>query len=316
MDLQRINECAPKDAFVVRDYHKLLLDDGSVDHNSLEDWFCEIEAEGIEAARTFVSAGKIDRTKKDQLTKFVSLQFVRTPVARAGVEAFLKETVTSVADIAERSGRLGPFPDDLLEYGSSFSELIKNRTIEIDIVLPQVTLASLYALENIAEIISNMKWTLIKSKADEYFILSDNPCTIVDKACNQHGMGIGLAHQGVEVTLPLDRQHCLLLTRGDVPDLMNVAAGTVKQVNRRSALFGKRFFVAPIKSRSLLRGMNDYFGAFPEAECHTIPRPGRNGGPGNLVIRRTKFRTEKHERLYFGLKPLVPRKAKLPSPRV
>lgn len=301
----RIIPSSPKDVFVKRDLHKIDLGEGKADFNTIEDMLSEFESNGVAAIRSYLEHGSLDPEARAQMACFLGLQVVRTPVMRAGAEQMLKEQVQTTAKILDDSKKLPPLPAALKERGNSFVELIQKNEIIIN-VLPQVTMISFQAWPTVAELVLNMNWCLMRSEDNHYFALSDNPCSIYDEHYGHHGMGIGVGHPGVEVVMPLDRHHCLLAAWKPIPELKRANQKHVHEINRRTALFGERFYAFPVSSKSMMELFRTYSGGQPETECVTVPAPKRKHRSGYLTFSSNIFSSETHNRLYLALRPIFP----------
>lgn len=301
----RIYPSAPRDAFVERDLHTIIRNDGTRDRNSVEDLLAKFESNGIDGLRSLIDNGSICDDVRRSIANIWALQLVRTPVIRATFEAFLKETLRTIGLIVDRGNGFPPVPESLLHLGKSYTELMQNRVIDVDITLRQATMLSFDAFPSIAELLLQMRWYLIKSNAPDYFLLSDNPCSIFDPHYGLEYTGIGLCHPGVEIALPIGRNHCLVAAWKEVPRPVRGTQRRVAQLNRRAALFGERFFVFPVSSSQMLRMIKVYSGGVPEAEVYSKENTCSKNAIRYYIRSSLRFLSHKHDRLYRFLKPVL-----------
>jgi hypothetical protein len=78
----------------------------------------------------------------------------------------------------------------------------------------------------------------------------------------------------------------------------------VHEINKRTALFGERFYVYPIRSKRMMKIVMTYAGGQPEAECVTIPGADGDGGRGYYTLSSIRFISARHHRLYLSLRPI------------
>ena len=290
----------PKDAFLQKNLHSIVTNDGSFDHNMMEDEFMVFESNGLKAINEILSGHELTYERKDYLAAFMALQQLRTPVYRKNIEAIIKEQLIAETKILDAQGAFGEIPDILKPYGSNISELLENGTIVHQITLPQVTMQGLSALPNVHALLVKMNWCLLESFGEDYFILSDHPCAILDPDLRNHGMGLGFAHNNIEVTLPISKNHCLLASWKKIPERAKLSKPQVSNINRRSAVFGERFFAYPLKTRKALNLL------LPYKDCNFESRflriPGVDGG--QAVIAQNCVGGLGAIRLYEAISPL------------
>ncbi|MCB1784532.1 MAG: DUF4238 domain-containing protein [Alphaproteobacteria bacterium] len=299
-----IKPSSPGDAFRIKKLHSIVKEGGEVDHNSVEDWLMQFEGNGCATIKKLLAGNEISQDEREWLCSMWGVQLLRTPVIRAGIETFLKETVRTTAKVLDHSGHFGEMPDSLKQFGNNMSELIDNGTVDISICLPQVTMQFFVALPRVAQFLSVMNWCLLESSDDNYFIISDNPCAIVDPDFDLHGMGIGLGHPNVEVTLPIGKNHCLLASWNEIPASLKASKRHVSAINRRTALFGERFYAYPLESKKILNFLKPYADAVPEMQAESIPMPEGDRAGYMIISRQNLFTNPQYKRIYKNL-PLI-----------
>jgi hypothetical protein len=243
----------PTNAFVHRDYHSVFTWDGPEDRNTLENIIMEVETFGLEGVSTLVEERRFDEEIRARLATLWSLQLVRTPPVREGAEAVIKGQLKNVLRRLDKRRMFGAVPDALRPFGETLSELVENGTVGINL-LPQVSLLSLAAFDAILDVLLGMNWTILLS--DEHdFCLSDNPCAIYDP---EYGgsRGMSLVAPGAELSFPVAKNVCLVATRY-LPhgSFFESRRAIAYEINRRTAIFGQRFFGFPVINQV----MNDFF---------------------------------------------------------
>lgn len=296
----KIVPSSPKDVFLQKNLHTVITDDGNVDHNLVEDEFMRFETSGLQAANEILSGGELTFERKDWLAVLIALQHLRTPVYRKNIEKIIKEELAAATKVLDARGEFGDLPEDLKPYGNSLSELLQNGTVFHEITLPQVTMRGLSALPGIHDLLLKMNWCLLESYGDNYFILSDHPCAILDPDLRRHGMGLGFVHRNIEVTMPIGKNLCLLASWKQIPKQAKISRPQVSNINRRSAVFGQRYFVHPLQTRKVLNLLLSYENC--NFESSTVSLLEANGG--QMVFAQNCVGKTGNARLYEAINPL------------
>lgn len=296
----KIVPSTPKDVFLQRNLHSVITNDGTVDHNMIEDEFMQLEGNGLKAINEILAGGDFTDERKDWAAVLLALQQLRTPVYRKSIEAVIKGQLSAVAKVLDARGDFGEVPEALKPYGSSMSELLESGTVIPKITMPQVTMQGLTALPVVHGLLMRMNWCLLESSKDNYFILSDHPCAILDPDLRYHEMGLGFVQKNIEITMPIGKNHCLLASWKKIPERVKLSKRQVLNINRRSAVFGERFFVYPLQTRKLLNFL------LPYKDCNFESRflhiPGANGE--QAVVAQNCVGETGNFRLYEAIKPL------------
>ncbi len=301
---ERISQASPKDVFRIKDLHSIVKDDGSIDHNVMEDEMMHFETNGCKAINHIINGEKISDEDKSWIAYFWALQILRTPFIRGGVEESLKETVRATSRVLDQQGQFDEIPEILKPFGNSFSELLDNGALDVTISLPQVTMMSLVALPDAANFIQNMNWCLLESSAENYFILSDNPCSMIDPDFDKHSYGVGLANKNIEISLPIGKNYCLIASWNDIPSTMKATPRLVKAINQRTAMFGDRFFVHPLETKKVMNLLKPYSDVLPKMDSQSIPVP-EGDKIGYLTISRQNIFNEPLARRMYKALPLI-----------
>ncbi len=167
----------PKDFAYRRDYYSQVKPDGSIDYNSLEDFFSTIEGYWPQIIHKIYQKQKLNHKEETQLYEFIYLTKVRTPATRDSIEHFLASTVRHVGRKLVNNGKIPPLPSKL-----TFEDL----HVAID---PH---QSIHAMKNIAEGFSKLIGTI---NLKFYFnttsiplITSDNPIVYFNARCCENEM--------------------------------------------------------------------------------------------------------------------------------
>jgi len=134
---------------------------------------------------------------------------------------------------------------------------------------------------------------------EEYFVLSDNPVSIIDPNFEEIGRsGIGVAYPTCEVTIPIGKNTCLLATWMDAPVSLSVGRNVVDEINRRSAFWGTRFFVHPKNSRKILTTLSQYQGTETGIVTENVPVNDERGR-GYICFSKSKVYRDKRTKTLF-----------------
>ncbi len=298
---QSIAPTSPKDVFRIKDLHSIVKDDGSIDHNMIEDEMMHFEGKGCKAISQIISGSEFTSECKGWIACLWALQLLRTPFIRGGVETSLKETIRATTKVLDGQNQFGEMPESLRPFGDNLSDLIDNGTVDITISLPQVTMISLIAWPNVTAFFEKMNWCLMESNKENYFLLSDNPCAIVDPDFDKHNMGVGIGNKNIEVSLPIGKNHCLLASWNEIPPYLKSTSKIVKSINQRTALFGERFFIYPIKTKKTLNFLKPYKDITPKMDSQSIPMDNS----GFMTVSRQNIFSEPLPKKLYKSIPLI-----------
>ena len=297
-----ILKTSPKNAFIIKNYHSVLTDEGNWEHNKVEDMFMQFESKASKVISKIIGESSIslDDEDRDWLSSFWALLYLRTPVARGYVESLLLDTVRNTTRHLDKIGKLPPMPDGPKEDSENLSDLLDNRNIDFEISLPQVTLGTMEALQPIQKRLTNMNWCLLSSECSDYFLLSDNPVAIINPYIDENN-GYNFEHPCVEVSFPIDKNHCLLASWKKMPLKKRASSKIVRNINVRSSFVGKRFFAHPLESKKISNLINRYRHIMLKAKTETMPTA--DGGyiqyfTNNIVTNR------EYRDIYLSIRPI------------
>jgi Protein of unknown function (DUF4238) len=296
----RIFRTNPRDIFVARDFHAFPLDEQRIDYDWVEDQLSQFEQKGTEALRKYITSRDINNDELYWIAAFWALQYLRTPLVRQNAAEFMKETIKSVARLLDKKGKFPPVPEEMRKYGDSVANLVNRGALKIQI-RKHITMLTFTATPEVSRLLFFMNWMLLESRDSDYFVLSDNPCSVYDEGYRL-GLGIDVTGPSVEIGLPVSKNHALVASWKDASPFVKAGTKKVREMNYRTALFGERFFVYPIRSTALMRMLKARYGEHPGADVQAIPR---EAGGDYIVSRNLGFTTERANRLYNGLRPLV-----------
>lgn len=306
----KIAKSSPRDIFVRKDLHSVLTAETTMDHNQVEALLNDIEGPGVTAVRKLLRNQFLQPSDRMDIAAFWALQYTRTPFMRRQIESFLKEVIKNTGKMIENMSH-SPKGMDLLQekfdYDFSsfrdfpFGEMIDRGDLQIDI-LPQVTMMAMQATPKIMDLIFRMNWCLLKSEKDNFFLLSDNPCSMFDQFYNLHKQSFGLGAKGLELALPIGKNHCLVAGWKKMPLRTTATIGRVKEINKRTAIFGERFFAYPTESPQIMGFLKKYANSTPVAKLDTLPPPGLSKNHGYMTLIRQNFFESGH--LYENCQPI------------
>jgi len=301
---EKVAQASPRDVFVIKDFHTVVLKEGGKDHNTLEDLLMDLENEGIPSIRKFIENGSIEDDDRRRIAAIWAIQYLRTPAIRDMVDKMEKQRLKTTAIQMDKGGAFLPVPKSLQKYGNSITELLESGHIKFDI-LPQMTLQPMIHLEKIAQMIFDMNWCLIESEQNNYFSLPDNPCSFVYDNFSVQDQRMLLEDKGVETALPIGLRHCLIAGWKKMPQKVRGNEKRVKEINKRSAIFADRFIVFPLKSKKMMGFFKRFAAGKPETDVQTIPAPSHEGGGSYIICRQNTFKSDQMLRHYLTCKPIL-----------
>lgn len=294
---------SPGDAFRIKGLHTFIDSEGLYDHNTIEDFFMKYEDSGCRVIRKLLQGKILNDDDRENLAVLWGIHLVRAPSLRTENEKFIKSLLEASLEQVDMPGVLPAMPEILTKYGATVSEMLANGAITIELK-PQATMIGFSALNEITNCLRSMHWSLINSKEDNYFLLSDNPCAILDPDLEKHQNGIGLAYKNVEVTFPIGMNHCLLGSWNRIPSHFKASAYHVDIINRRTSLFGQRFFAYPYKSKKILNMLSQDANNYP---IETVTKTAINEPDhrGTMVLHSYNFRKDSMGQKRYNKLPLV-----------
>ncbi|WP_341782666.1 DUF4238 domain-containing protein [Pseudomonas putida] len=151
-------------------YYSQPKPDGSVDNNTLEDFFCEYEGAWPPLVKRLEARADVNDSL-ETLFNFMALQRARVPACRDAVELTLAATVKNLAKQMHREGKLPPLPEGC-------ERLLEELDVSID---PHQSIHAMVAIiKAIGQIIDSVGWVVFHNKTDNPFLTSDNPVAWFD----------------------------------------------------------------------------------------------------------------------------------------
>jgi hypothetical protein len=271
-----LRSAVPQETATETHFYSAERADGSFD-TTIETHLADVESKAAPVYKRLVSCliPGYSQERAD-MAAFIALLYVRTPAMRreAGeligkhiqimnyaygvhdeafntvVQGFEKKTGKTISVEEKkvlREGMIDPSPYIL--------QIAKERTF-----------VALSAADNLAPIIFDMKWTLLKP-AHGFFFTSDNPVTRVVDPKTVHPIygDHGFNNKTVEVTFPLSPDVMLLMTWDyTMPSVMTLDRPAVKNANLLRTYFADRYLYAHIASSALQKLARRYEGSRPK----------------------------------------------------
>jgi Protein of unknown function (DUF4238) len=210
---------APEKLAHIRDYHSFRKEDGTLDFTLEERIEQRIESPGIPIIRMLLEGRtSLDTAQRLRLARLIALQNVRVPYERDFMDQQNKGILEGyLADMDEESLRRG-VPVNAIEVAVNTTgrepkphewRLVRRETVNSELGAIEAdprrfSRESFFELaENLANIISKMKWTVIYGTCGIPFITSD--CPVVTRDKNERRYFPGLLDLDTEVHFPLSR---------------------------------------------------------------------------------------------------------------
>jgi hypothetical protein len=274
--------CSVDDTAVERHLYSFTMDDGQ--HNTeIEDLISKIEET---AAPLFqqVSAGKeLGGQERYDFASFLALMFVRTNAYRRlfaelhGNMKMLRDYLVASNDSLFES-RMERFQADRGKISEKEKQTLRatmldpsNYTFLVD---REYTLKALRGHDELAPLLSSMKWTVMDAPKEWNFITSDNPVVQWVHPKHRHpfyGTG-GLRNKHVQVQFPLSPAQCWLGHWSDkAVSRFETTPQDIKRTNRITAEASERFLYSHFESAGIMKLAKKYADSQPKMKM---------GGPG------------------------------------
>lgn len=252
-------------------YYAQRKDDGSVDNESMEDAFHDIEDKTPRIIKNIKFPGtgkKVTLTDEERvvLSFFAAIQLFRVPNFRDGIEEMHRKVAEMTLDHIVRNdkenGKLPPEVEELFERGGIEIEVERFVSLE-----PMINLAK----EGCSRLLEKV-WHFAAPAEGMTFVTSDNPVyfQVPEKYRSQIGPYFGPLHQLTEVTLPLRRDLLLIFSPAtpytpeqyDRLDCTSVQLDKpdTKNINKRTTLAAAQYVYSCEKSEALARMVGKFRG--------------------------------------------------------
>jgi Protein of unknown function (DUF4238) len=155
----------------------------------------------------------------------------------------------------ERRGAFPPPP-------KGFEDVLRMDNIEITISNWKLleTIFNIAADRDVFNILAAMRPTLLRAPASAYFLTCDQPVAVFHPTASpKDTYGIGIAHPGTEISVPLASRALLLLSRSSDPPVDREATpDEVAEFNRRSVVMAGALVFAPEASEGAIETTRRY----------------------------------------------------------
>jgi hypothetical protein len=221
--------------------------DGIEDNNFVEDVFEDFEKKAGASVRKILKNQELIINDKNNIIAFIAIQMLRVPEARENIKEFLKSVVRSTIKILKENPEF-----------SKFKEFNEGEHYNIDINHEE-GLRTLMSLESMVNTMSIMSLTILDSHKNYPFILSSNPCSIIQ--FNKNNMNEGTAHLSspdIEISMPISPHKCILLSWRNAPINLKLSKKDTININKRTAIFGKTEFISSEKNNKVFNFLEKY----------------------------------------------------------
>ena len=236
--------------------------DGSIDNESMEDAFHEIENKTPRIIKSLKSSGpgkKIELRDEDRgiLSFFVALQLFRVPNVRKGIEDMHQQLIKNALDVlvVKEKDSLPKSIEELYERGDINIDI--EKSISLKPIINMTKIGSEHLLE--------MVWSFASPARGMTFVTSDNPVYFQAPEKYRKGIGpdIGPMHPLSEITLPL-RKDLLLICSPSLEQtpsqykLLDCASVSLnktdtRNMNKRTTLAAAQYVYSNERSEALAR---------------------------------------------------------------
>ena len=210
----------PAETVCIHSHFYSYVDESGKRNAVIEDLLGEVESKAAPVVEQLVSGGfvALNNRERNLLALFVALAYARTPkTRRTVVEAVERQEVSKLKDLAEDEARLAASVAKFNAAGDGTLSADDARGFIADIVSGEAALRlgdrgqigyPLATVVPLCALFMRMNWRLLRAPSGVEFVTSDDPVVLAGPAGDPDPFKSGR----LEVTLPLDPQHCLLLT--------------------------------------------------------------------------------------------------------
>jgi len=205
-------------------------------------WFFVYLPEKLATNIWKIFSRKLFEIIKLHLAIFIASMFTRTKVQR---EHFRKNWENVIRRMEEMKSVMKNNPDRKIlpiEHGDgpSFTlDEIKKHMEDFD---TDESISVITSTADMAPILFDMNWQILKAPTDKYFICSDNPLCMCspkrEKLYGRNTMGAqaGLGHNDVELTFPLSKEFAVVISWNgpDLIYLLDTPSELIDQINYRT----------------------------------------------------------------------------------
>jgi Protein of unknown function (DUF4238) len=250
-DLSRKFTASIDDILAERDFYAFETEDGSSSYEA-EELFSTFEHDASQAL-TRVIAGAFPPTEQDRvhISVFVAAQFLRgwdmreamaVPFVHVGQMIAMNATKESVRAFFRRTEDREPSDEEVRDY----VDFAKDTTgYRIEVHPNELIRQLLQSIPGLANMAFARTWQLLRTE-EGHFLTSDAPVSTWTHQKNRHPFyGSGGFGMSDELSLPIDRQHALVLAH-DAPAgevVRDVGLDHVRALNRRTATSGRRYII-------------------------------------------------------------------------
>jgi Protein of unknown function (DUF4238) len=250
-----------------RYYYSQPLEDGGRDHNTLEDFFSQLEGEWPPLVAR-LEKGTAAGDDIGILHEFLGLMRIRVPAARDMIELSLAEVVKAATRAMDRAGALPPKPEGM-------EDILDHLTVAVD---PHRSLLAMPALlQGLSRLLDMIGLQIVHNDTGVDFITSDNPVVWFDPAVPEDQMQpyrVDRSLERVELLFPMTprlllRGHSSMRGSRSLKHVRLRATSEVKRINRHTARFGYRFVFSNSDSYGVL--VKKYAAMSPTIRMQSIP---------------------------------------------
>jgi hypothetical protein len=229
-----------RDTAAIRDYHELDTV-GAEDPGIVEKQLASVETQLAEGLADTLRCGITTPDIHSLLIQLVAMLRVRVPAFKASIEAYLQGIVRSTGLMMERRGEF-PTPP------KGFEDVLRMENLSIDISNWKLleTMFTIAADRDVFNMLVAMSPTLLKASGNARFLTCDQPVAIFHPTASpKDAYGIGIAHPGTEISVPLSSGTLLLLSWSlDPPVDREATSEEIAEFNRRTVVMADTFVFA------------------------------------------------------------------------
>lgn len=250
----------PKTTGIIRDLYTVEDDNGKPSDFIEKELMAPIDGAASSVLHRIINEDSaITAADVNILSQYMALMHVRTPrqmgiMNEIAVEVLLRNVRSIGGDVNKFNEMMAAFQKDNPDMPEIKRDefLRMGQDYEINTDREWQMVQSIQQADIVREQILQMKCTIVTSVDDKEFITCDSPMVVYEQCSNGKAMfGGGLSRPGVQVSFPIGRKKCLLLS-----GVGDITVG-VDELNRRSAFMADRYIIASTLSERVRTLVNE-----------------------------------------------------------
>ena len=239
-------------------YHSIALGNGECDHTTIEKAFGPLESRLPELFKAIRNTKPLCDELRQLFFTFTAIQYARSPGNVSKVHDFLSKIHQAAFEI-------------LCTRSTDFKKKLTDQEIDPDHAHAKFEMGAsqgsallflLQAVEDVARIFADMRWSFLCAPADRFFYTSDRPVCCWLPVAKQSIFGAAITDRDVEITFPLSRKVCAFgcWTSPYPQPYHSASQEIVDSFNQTTVMKGWRFVYGPANDLKILSAVQEIAG--------------------------------------------------------